>query len=171
MKRIRCRYCKRLFIPDPRVGERQKTCGDPACQKAHKAGNNARWREKNPDYFHNDYPRVRQWLDEHPGYLKAYRASHPEYVENNRVARRVRYRRKKLRVDIQAEIKRQSMEITDKLWDLPRVDIQDEISSQPFEMTFLFGTLPCVDIQVPLDNAFCLRENTAINTGRRMPWS
>ena len=166
MKRKRCRYCKRLFLPDPRVGERQKSCGDPLCQKAHKVENNARWRGRNPDYFRNDYPRVKEWLDQHPGYLKDYRQSHPEYVKKNREARRLRYRRKKLCVDIQAEIKRQSIEITDKLWHLPHVDIQAERSIQPFEMTLLFGTFPCLDIQVPLDNAFCLRQNATIHPGR-----
>ena len=166
MKRKRCRYCKRLFIPDPRVGERQKTCGDPLCQKAHKAKNNTRWRGRNPDYFKNDYPRIKGWLDQHPGYLKQYRQSHPGYVKKNREARRLRYRRKRLRVDIQAEIKRKSIEITDKLWNLPDVDIQAEISAQPPEMTFLFSTLPCVDIQVPIDNTLCLRQNATIHTGR-----
>ena len=86
-------------------------------------------------------------------------------MKKNREACRVQYRRKELRVDIQAEIKRQAIEITDKLWNLPHLDIQDEISAQPLEMTFLFGTLPCLDIQVPLDNTFCLRENATIHTG------
>ena len=143
MKRKRCRYCKRLFSPDPRVGERQKTCGDPVCQKAHKAENNTRWRGKNPEYSRNDYPRVKEWLDHHPGYLKEYRQTHPDYVKKNREAQRVRDRSKKLRLDIQAEI-----------------------SSQSLEMTFLFSTLPCLDIQAPIDNAFCLRKNAVIHTGR-----
>ena len=166
MKRKRCRYCKRLVIPDPRVGERQKTCGDPLCQKAHKAENNTRWRERNPDYFCNDYPRVKEWLDQHPGYLREYRQSHPEYVKKNREARRLRYRRKRLCVDIQAEIKRQAIEMTDKLWNSPHVDIQDGRSIQPLEMTFLFSAFPCLDIQVPLDNPLCLRENATIHPGR-----
>ena len=84
MKRKRCRYCKRLFIPDPRVGDRQVACDDPHCKKTHKAKNYASWRRRNPDYFRNDYPRVKQWLDQHPGYLKEYRQSHPEYVRKNR---------------------------------------------------------------------------------------
>lgn len=166
MKSKRCRYCKRLFIPDPRVGDRQKTCGDPLCQKAHKVENNALWRSRNPDHFRKDYPRVKEWLDQHPGYLKQYRETHPEYVKKNREAQRVRDRRKKLRLDIQAEIKRQASEITNQLWNLPHLDIQDEISIQPPEMTFLFSSLPCLDIQVPLDNPFCLRENVTIHTGR-----
>ena len=166
MKRKRCRYCKRLFLPDPRVGKRQKTCGDPLCQKAHKVEYNARWRRRNSDYFRNDYPRVKEWLDQHPGYLTQYRQTHPEYVRKNREARRLRYRRKRLCVDIQTEIKRQAIEITDKLWNLPHLDIQDEISIQPLEMTLLFGTLPCLDIQIPLDNHFCLRQNATTHTGR-----
>jgi hypothetical protein len=166
MESKRCRYCKRLFIPDPRVGERQKSCGDPLCQKAHKVETNARWRGRNLDYFKNDYPRVKEWLDHHPGYLKEYRESHPEYVKKNREAQRIRDRSKKLRLDIQAEIKRQAIEITDKIWNLPHLDIQDEKFLQPLEITFLFSTLPCLAIQVPLDNPFCLRDNATIHTGR-----
>ena len=164
MKRKRCRYCKRLFIMDPRVGERQKSCGDSFCQKAHKVENNTCWRRRNPDYFRKDYPRVKQWLDQHPGYLKQYRQSHPEYVKKNREAQRVRDRRKKLYLDIQAEIKRQTPEITNQIWHLPHLDIQDEISIKPLEMTFLFSNLPCLDIQVSFDKAFCLRENATIHT-------
>lgn len=165
MKRKRCCYCKSLFIPDPRVGQRQKTCGDHLCQKAHKAQNNARWRKRNPDYARNDYPRLKEWLDQHPGYLKEYRQTYPEYVKKNREAQRLRDRSKKLRLDIQDEIKRQAPEITNQLWHLPHLDIQDEIPVKPLEMTFLLSNLPCLDIQVPLDKAFCLRENAPIHTG------
>jgi len=28
-----CRVCRRWYRPDPRVGERQKTCGSPQCQR------------------------------------------------------------------------------------------------------------------------------------------
>ena len=28
-----CRVCRKWFHPDPRVKDRQKTCGDPACQR------------------------------------------------------------------------------------------------------------------------------------------
>ena len=66
--------------------ERQKTCGDPLCQKAHKAKNNLCWRRNNPGYFSNDYPRLQQWLDHHPGYLKEYRDAHPDYMKKNREA-------------------------------------------------------------------------------------
>ena len=28
-----CRICKRWFMPHPRVKDRQKTCGNPPCQR------------------------------------------------------------------------------------------------------------------------------------------
>jgi len=153
-------------VPDPRVGLRQKTCGQPGCKKALKAQNNARWRQTNPDYFRNDYPRIKQWLDQHLDYLKLYRQAHSEYVQRNRDAQRLRDRSKRLRLDIQAQIKKQVPEITDQLWNLSDLDIQDQISIKPLEMTLLFSTFPCLDIQVPMDRSVCLKHNGTIHTRR-----
>lgn len=166
MRKKRCPYCHTSFIPDPRVGPRQKTCGSPSCQKALKQKNNARWREENPDCCHHDYPRVKTWFDRHPDYLRHYRETHPAYVQNNRQAQRLRDRRKKLRLDIQAKIKTKPPEIIDQLWDLSRLDIQDEITLQPLEITFLFTTFPCLDIQVQMDKRLCLKDNGIIETRR-----
>ena len=83
-----CPYCKTQFTPHPKVGERQITCGKPACKAALKSDNNRKWRQRNPDY-HRDYPRVKDCLEQKPGYLKKYRETHPEYVEKNREAQRV----------------------------------------------------------------------------------
>ena len=162
----KCPYCKICFTPHVKVGSRQKTCGKPECKKALKAETNRRWREKNPDHYQNDYPRLRQWLDDHPGYLKEYRESHPEYVQKNREAQRVRDRKKRLLLDIQAQLKSQVPEVTDQLCHLSNLDIQAQLSIKPLEMTFLFGTLPCLDIQVQLDRTFCVLENGAIPSGR-----
>ena len=59
-RRKRCCICQEPFRPDPRVGARQKTCGEPACQRARHAERQALWREKNPDYFTNRRLRERQ---------------------------------------------------------------------------------------------------------------
>jgi len=162
MKWKKCRYCRASFVPNPRVRQRQKTCAKPACKKALKAENNLRWRQENPDCCHHDYPRVKEWLDQHPDYLKRYRQSHPPYVQKNRQAQRLRDRRKKLHLDIQAQIQDQVPEITEQLWNLPHLDIQDEISLKPLEMTFLFSTFPCLDIQAQMDKAVCPKENGII---------
>ena len=153
-RKRKCRFCPTLFVPDPRLGSRQQTCDNPKCRKALKAENNARWRKANPDYFRNDYPRVKQWLADHPGYLRDYRRIHPEYVEKNRKAQRRRDRLKKLALDIQASIISKRAEINQELADLPRLDIQDSIFSKPFDSSTVFATLPCfsrLDIQTSID--------------------
>ena len=45
-----CSICKRWFWPNPRVGHRQQTCSDPACQVARRKKTQAKWRAANPDY-------------------------------------------------------------------------------------------------------------------------
>jgi len=131
-----------------------------------KKDNNARWRRANPDHWRNDYPRVKQWLDQHPGYLRHYRQTHPAYVENNRRAQKLRDRQRKLHLDIQAKLKKQHPEIIDQLWNLPDLDIQDERSLQPLEITFLLSTMSCLDIQVLLDKKGCPRDNGTIEAMR-----
>lgn len=166
MREKRCPYCQKFLTLNPRVRKRRKTCGRPSCQKALKRENNTDWRRRHPDYFRRDYERLKAWLAQHPGYLKQYRANHPEYVQKNREAKRRRYRQKRLRVDIQDKVRRQPPEIIDQLWDLSRVDIQDEITLQPLEMTFLFSTFPCVDIQVSIDKWPCPKDNGIIEASR-----
>jgi len=135
----RCKYCGAFFIPDPKVGKRQKTCGSISCKKALKAKNSVKWRQKNPDYYKGDYPRVKKWFSKHPGYLRQYRKNHPEYVEKNRIAQKNRDRRKRLNLDIQAQIPLKLL-----------------------ESTFLFSTLPCLDIQAQMDNSCRIRQNRSI---------
>ena len=46
-----CCICRRWFVPDRRVGRRQRACSAPACQIARRARTQASWRRRNPDYF------------------------------------------------------------------------------------------------------------------------
>lgn len=113
MKKKRCPYCQTYFIPHPSVGQRQKACRKVECQISRKAKNNKQWRHKNPSYFKGDYPRIKSWLDKHPGYLKQYRQNHPEYTQKNKKAQSLRDRSKKLHLDIQAKLREQHPEIID----------------------------------------------------------
>lgn len=45
-----CSICRRWFTPDPRVGSRQRTCGE-TCSKALRSKTQQKWRQRNPDYF------------------------------------------------------------------------------------------------------------------------
>ena len=55
IKKRPCRICRRWFSPDPRVGDRQKTCGGPDCRREWHRRKCAAWNRKNPDYFQNVY--------------------------------------------------------------------------------------------------------------------
>lgn len=46
-----CCICRRWFLPDVRVGKRQRTCGRPECREAHQKKRQASWRARNPGYF------------------------------------------------------------------------------------------------------------------------
>lgn len=46
-----CCICRRWFVPDRRVGTRQRACSTPACQAARRVRTQASWRRRNPDYF------------------------------------------------------------------------------------------------------------------------
>jgi len=45
-----CRTCLRWFYPDPRPGDRQRTCGKPECQTVRRKKTQANWRAQNPSY-------------------------------------------------------------------------------------------------------------------------
>jgi hypothetical protein len=51
----RCINCGRYFIPDRRIGERQKVCGREACKRERKKKAQENWRNNNPEYFKNHY--------------------------------------------------------------------------------------------------------------------
>ena len=46
-----CCVCRRWFRPDPRVGLRQRACGQPNCQAGRRVQTQKSWRDRNPDYF------------------------------------------------------------------------------------------------------------------------
>src|SRR5271156_1727570 len=45
-----CTICRRWFRPNPRVGSRQRACGNPNCQAARRQTTQANWRNRNPGY-------------------------------------------------------------------------------------------------------------------------
>jgi hypothetical protein len=45
-----CRFCGKWFWPDPRVGQRQRTCSKAECQRKRRAKTQASWRLINQGY-------------------------------------------------------------------------------------------------------------------------
>ena len=50
-----CRVCGKWFSPDPRLGDRQKTCGAAECQRQRHAAKCAEWNRKNRSCFRESY--------------------------------------------------------------------------------------------------------------------
>jgi len=73
MAKKRCCYCGKIFIPDPRVGNRQKACSSQQCQKQRKGENNRTFRRNNPGYWNGRYEYVKEWRDRNPEYQKRWR--------------------------------------------------------------------------------------------------
>lgn len=50
-----CRICRKWFTPDPRLGDRQKTCGKERCKRKWHAKKCDEWNKKNRSYFQAIY--------------------------------------------------------------------------------------------------------------------
>lgn len=57
-----CIICKKPFIPDPRVGDRQKVCGNLNCKRERKRLSQKKWLSQNPDYFKGRYPSLKEQI-------------------------------------------------------------------------------------------------------------
>lgn len=50
-----CRICRQWFLPDPRLKERQMTCGKAYCKREWHKKKCTEWNRKNADYFKANY--------------------------------------------------------------------------------------------------------------------
>jgi hypothetical protein len=112
-----CCYCGKRFLPDPRVGDRQKACS-VTCQKLRKGENNKLYRERNPGCWKNHYE----------DYVKPWRKQHPDYQKQWRQRRKVQ--QKATPKEIQAEKLRKAIELTRRTQFYLR-EIQAEIIVRP----------------------------------------
>ena len=78
-ERRKCKFCHKLFRPDPRNRHHQRYCAAPSCRAASKAASQARWlaAPENRGYFRGpvNVARVKQWRSRHPGYWRKRRRS------------------------------------------------------------------------------------------------
>jgi hypothetical protein len=123
----RCHYCGRGFIPDPRVGDRQKACS-VACQRLRKRENNRVFREKNPEYGR---------APERYGYLKEWRRKHPDYQRRWREANKG----ERSSGEIKAERLREAIEWTERTY-LFLCEIQAEIPLEALPMAAKKASFP-----------------------------
>ena len=77
-----CCSCGQIFIPNWRLGERQKTCGSTKCKKKLNKENQRIWRSKNQDYHKGQYEKTKVWRDNNPGHQKRWRKKRNE-IQNS----------------------------------------------------------------------------------------
>jgi len=58
-KKRPCRVCGKWYTPNPRLYDRQQTCGAKECQRKWHARKCGEWNRKNPAYFKEIYIRKR----------------------------------------------------------------------------------------------------------------
>lgn len=87
-----CRYCRRPFRPDPRIGEAQKVCGRAACQRERRRATLRLWRVLHPENVKVHAQRGRAWAKANPDYWRDYRRDHPAYYQQDLFRRRQAYR-------------------------------------------------------------------------------
>lgn len=95
MRKKRCRYCLEFYIPSLQTYRRQKACSKPTCKAQRRRTALRQWRVKNPTYDDQREVDHRRWRREHPGYWRAYRATHPSYENHNRRLQRRRDRKRR----------------------------------------------------------------------------
>ena len=76
-----CCICIKRFKPNPRLGDRQRTCGRDECQKQRRCVNSRNWRARNPEADDADYRRIRQ--RDRREYRHEYWATHPAAREKH----------------------------------------------------------------------------------------
>ncbi len=119
MAKKKCLYCGREFIPDARVGERQKACS-AQCQKHRKRENNKAFSKNNPGYWLGRYEYVKEWRQNNPDYQQQWRQRRKQSVLPNQD-------------EIQAEILRKAIDSIEKNL-MPLRKIQAEIILKVFDI-------------------------------------
>jgi len=89
-----CCICSRRFEPDPRLGNRQHTCGSADCQTKRRRINSRNWRAQHPEGDDAVYRRIRR--RDRRAYRRLYWATHPQarrrhaaYMRHWRARRRI----------------------------------------------------------------------------------
>jgi len=86
-----CRFCRRWFQPDPRLGSRQYACSSKDCQGVRQKANEQAWQDRHPGYFRGREAAHRAWREANPGAQRRRRAADPALRERERDSRRRRH--------------------------------------------------------------------------------
>lgn len=83
MKSRKCRCCGQPFTPLKNISN-QMYCGESACRRHRRAIWQRRKIREDPAYKENQKDAQTDWVKGNPGYMQAYRKTHPYYREHER---------------------------------------------------------------------------------------
>ncbi len=78
-----CCICGKRFEPDPRLGDRQQTCGRAECQIGRRRINSRKWRGQHPEGDDAVYRRIRR--RDRRAYRRQYWATHPQARQHHAI--------------------------------------------------------------------------------------
>ena len=133
-----CRVCGKWFMPNPRLGDRQKTCGADACKQKWHAAKCAEWNRQNKAYFKEIYLRSRL---EPPGGDAADPRSSPRSSPHTNSAARGPSPLHLPREVVQEVMGAQQLVIIEYLVRVLLRGVQEVITAQALEMSNEFGRL------------------------------
>lgn len=82
-----CRFCRRWFLPNARLGDRQYACSEPSCQARRQGANESSWLAGHPSYLAGRAQKRRLTRSAESKAKRAWRAARPEVRERERLAR------------------------------------------------------------------------------------
>ena len=83
-----CRICRRWFLPDVRLRDRQKTCGRAECKRQWHLKKCAQWYRTNVDYFKANY--LQKKIDAVSGKDQTSMTDKPQFQNNTLTTSRMR---------------------------------------------------------------------------------
>lgn len=83
----KCAHCGCRFVPDPRVGRRQKRCFKEECRLALNRKKQRKWIKLHPDFLAARKAKVRAWAKAYPNYWCQYRRKRPYYKKEDNIRR------------------------------------------------------------------------------------
>jgi len=138
-----CRICRKWFLPNPRLGDRQKTCGTTECQQQWHSRKCAEWNRKNRSYFQENYLKRRlESLVSAPSEPTPSASPPPEPEPPFQPVPPLDYPREV----VQEVIGAQQLVIIEYIVRLLKRSVQEVIVSQPVETQKEFQGLPPMSI-------------------------
>jgi len=90
-----CRNCRDPFQPKPQARKVQKYCSRKACQQVRRQRKYRRW-IADPAHKAAHQERLRLWAQKYPRYWRHYRATHPNYVLEDKYRRAASLKRQRM---------------------------------------------------------------------------